>query len=236
MSSPVPTSRWGPALEGSGTTAGCDWGGLSSWRGGKAESALQESSPASTMPWVGDRGALGLGELPRPLGTGLKLYATAPSPLCSAPTRGPGEQPPETGQGSPAHQACSGGQASRLCSRPGWAGLGGGNQLFGTEATSAGSLVSAGPVPPSQTGLGVSGRVLPSVRATGLCPRGPPAWGRDHLPGEGTTLPSTDFHWTHDQWMVPESSLGAAGPLRPSASQACSLPAHPTTLLMAWRH
>lgn len=91
MSSPVPTSRWGPALEGSGTTGGCDWGGAF-LRGGEARlSALQESSPASTMPWVGDRGVLGLGELPWPLGTGLKLYATAPSPLCSAPTRGPGE-------------------------------------------------------------------------------------------------------------------------------------------------
>lgn len=68
---------------------------LSLWRGGKTESALQESSPASTMPWVWNRGALGLGELPWPLGTGLKLYPTAPSPLCSAPTRGPGESSPQ---------------------------------------------------------------------------------------------------------------------------------------------
>ena len=68
---------------------------LSLWRVGKTESALQESSPASTMPWVGTRGALGLGGLPRPLGPGLKLYPTAPSPLCSAPTRGPGESSPE---------------------------------------------------------------------------------------------------------------------------------------------
>lgn len=181
MSSPVPTGRWGPALEGSGTTAGCDWGGVFLC-GGEARLSWPCRSRLLPAPCPGwGTGSPGSGRA----ASATRNWAQAVchssfTPLLSSHQRARREQPPETGQGSPAHQACSGGQASRLCFRPGWAGLGGGNQLFGTEATSAGSLVSAGPAPPSQTGLGVSGRVPPSERAKGLRPRGPPPWGRDH--------------------------------------------------------
>ena len=65
----------------------------SSWRGGRAESALQESSPASTMPWVGDRGALGLGELPRPLGLGSSCMPQLLHPSAQLPPGGQESSP-----------------------------------------------------------------------------------------------------------------------------------------------
>lgn len=200
------------------------------WRGGKAELALQESSPASTMPWVGNRGALGLGELPQPLGTGLKLYATAPSPLCSAPTRGPGESSPQRqARAALPTKPAAGARPAGSAPGPGGLAWGEGTSSLVLKPRVRGAWSQQGPHPLHKQVSGSQAGFLP--------PRGPKACAPgDHLPGGGTTLPSTDFHWTQDQRMVPESSLGADGPLRPSASQACSLPAHPKTLFMAWRH
>lgn len=152
------------------------------------------------------------------------------------------EQPPETGQGSPAHQACSGGQASRRCSRPRWAGLRGGNQLFGTKAVSAGSLVSAGPVPSSRTGLGVPGRAPPQVRPTGLHLQGatslgeePPPWGGTTFLGEEPPCPAlTSTGCRTSGWSLRAvwGQLDHSDP-QPARPAHCQ---HTPKLLMAWRH
>lgn len=174
MSSPVPTGRCRQPWRAVGPQQGVA-GSLSLWRGGNTESALQESSPASTMPWVWNRGALGLGELPWPLGTGLKLYPTAPSPLCSAPPREPGESSPQRqARVALPTKPEVGARPPGAAPGPGGLACGEGTSSLVLKAVSAGSLVSAGPAPASRAGLGVPGRAPPPMRPTGLHLGGPP--------------------------------------------------------------